>query len=191
MSLIKASELQEESIARAFMSDGPAASVNAASLKWFKGYLSDLSPGKHYHFWNGGQWNMQDLLQHVLNITGKADVWITTWSISEDAVRVLLDMRSREQIGELKAVFDYKSKEMKTKAFLMARENFNVTLARIHAKVTAIRNSKWCITITGSANWTRNPRAERQLLCTVPEVGESDIKIIESLAAGENPFKVR
>lgn len=192
MGLISLAEIQEGSgAAGAVISEQAGELVNGASLKWFRTYIDKIEPGKHYHFWNGGQWSMQDLLQHLLNITGKASVWITTWSISEDAVRALLDMRNREMIGELKAVFDYKSKEMKTKAFLMARENFDVTLARIHAKVTCIRNENWCITITGSANWTRNPRAERQLLCTVPEIAEADIKIIESLAAGEHPFKVR
>lgn len=191
MSLIKAAELQEGTVARSLISEGQAEIVNAASLKWFRDYLGELAPGRHYHFWNGGQWSMQDLLQHLLQLTGKADVWLTTWSISEDAVRALLDMRSRDMIGDLQAVFDYKAKEMKTKSFLMARENFKVTLARIHAKVTVLRNEQWLITITGSANWTHNPRAERQLICTVPEIVQEDIRIIELIAAGEQPFKVR
>jgi hypothetical protein len=192
MPLLKLSDIDRTgTVAGSRLTEGETAIVNAASLKLFRNYLDPLHSGRHYHFWNGGQWSMQDLLIYLLGVTGTADVWITTWSISENAVRSLLDMRQRRMIRELKCVLDYKSKEIKTKAYLLARENFKVSLARIHAKVTVIRNEHWCISITGSANWTRNPRAERQILCTEPEIATYDIGIIEDLITGNNPFKVR
>jgi len=192
MSLLKLSDIGTQgTVAGRSITEGAHAVINAASLKQFRKLLDPLKRGKHYHFWTGGQWYLHELVQHLLNQTGRADMWMTTWSISEDAARALMDMRSRGMIDRLTAVFDYKSKETKTKSFLLAKNNFTTTLARVHAKVTVIKNSNWSITLTGSANWTRNPRAERMLLCTVPEAAEYDIEIISTMARGENPFKVK
>lgn len=165
--------------------------VNGASIKSIKKFFANIEPHKHYHFWTGGQWNMHDLLVFMLSVTGPAKVYFTTWSISEDAVRVLLKLKETELITDLTCVLDYKAKEQKTNAFLLAKSNFNVSLTPIHAKVTVLVNDNWKVCITGSANWTRNPRAERQLICTVPEIVDEDIKTIEALARGEKPFKVR
>lgn len=171
--------------------DTAAEMINGASIKTLKKLLAGIEPGKHYHFWTGGQWNMHDLLVFMLSVTGPARVYFTTWSISEDAVRVLLKLKEASLITALTCVLDYKAKEQKTNAFLLAKTNFDVALTPIHAKVTVLVNDTWKVCITGSANWTRNPRAERQLICTVPEIVEEDIKIIEALAKGERPFKVR
>jgi len=165
--------------------------VNASSIKFFKKYLLTLEQNKHYHFWSGGQWNMQDLLGGLLLITGPARVYITTYAISEAAVISMLNMINQGSITELHCLFDFKVKEQKGKSYLLAKNNFPVTLSRIHAKVTVIRNENWMISVTGSANWTRNPRAERQVICTVKEIVEGDIKIIEELIEDKQPFKVR
>lgn len=165
--------------------------INGASIKFFKQFLGKLEQNKHYHFWSGGQWNMQDLLNYILFVTGPANVFITTYAISEAAVISLMNLRDRKAINELQCVFDFKCKEQKGKSYLLAKNNFPVTLSAIHAKVAVIANAEWKITITGSANWTRNPRAERQVMCTVPEIVEGDIKIIKQLIAGDKPFKVR
>ena len=165
--------------------------VNASSIKFFKSYLGAIEKNKHYHFWSGGQWNMQDLLVYVLGITGPANVYLTTYAISEDAVISLINLRDKKAIRDLQCIFDYKCKEQKGKSYLLARNNFSVTLSRIHAKVSIIENADWKITITGSANWTRNPRAERQVLCTVPQIVEGDLKIVKQIINGEMPFKVR
>lgn len=165
--------------------------VNAASLKFFKEYLKDIEHNRHYHFWTGGQWNMHDLLGYLIGITGKADIYFTTWAISEDAVRYLIFLKENKLVSSIKTVFDYKCKEQKSQAFLLAKNNFETALARIHAKVLVIENKDWAITVMGSANWTRNPRAERQMLCTCRDVALNDMKIINQLLAGEHPFKVR
>lgn len=88
-------------------------------------------------------------------------------------------------------ILDYSAKEYKSNALLLAQEHFNVALCPMHAKVCAIRNVAWNISITGSANWTRNPKAERLVICTSKNVVNDDIAMIESLLRNEQPFKVR
>lgn len=181
----------QETVAKNVVVHGKVDFVNAASIKFFKEYLGPMEQEKHYHFWTGGQWNMHDLLGYLVSITGCADIFFTTWAISEDAVRYLIYLKEQGLINNIKTVFDYKCKEQKTQAYLLAKNNFETVLAKIHAKVLVIKNDEWAITVMGSANWTRNPRAERQLLCTCRSVADNDIEIIESLLKGEHPFKIR
>jgi len=169
----------------------PATLLNAASLKWFKSYLSKIDNERHYHLWTGGQWNMHDLLSYLLTHTGKSDLFLTTYSISEDSIHKLIYMLNTGVISSVNMILDYSAKEYKSNALLLAQEHFNVALCPMHAKVCAIRNVAWNISITGSANWTRNPKAERLVICTSKNVVNDDIAMIESLLRNEQPFKVR
>jgi hypothetical protein len=181
-------EPEEKSISGHVM---PEEILNASSFKFFKKYLSNVRADHTYHFWTGGQWNMHDLLIYLLSITGKANLYVTTYAISEDSVRRLIYLKEQNLLGEIQCVFDFTAKEQKNSAYTLCKQHFNVTLTRMHAKVCIVQNEKWSMIVTGSANWTRNPKAERQLMCTSREVVDEDVKIITQLINGENPFKVR
>lgn len=165
--------------------------VNAASFKYFKQYLNNLEPDKHYHFWTGGQWNMHDLLSFLLVKTGPADCWLTTYAISEDAVRKIIYLHSKGLLNKVTCLFDYSVKEQKTGAYLLAKTHFSVALTSMHAKTLLLVNDQHKLIVTGSANWTRNPKAERQLLCTCSNVVDMDLAILQRLHSGEQVFKVR
>jgi hypothetical protein len=185
---------QEEKTDTSFFRETNAASeyFNAASIKQFKIYLSKLEHNRNYHFSTGGQWSMHELMIYLLSITGPADIWKSTWAISEEPVRVIIELLDKKIIRSVKCIFDYKVKEQKSKAFLLAQSNFNsVTLAHCHAKVMVIKNENWSVSVSGSANDTRNPRIERGVICTVPEIAEEDIRWIEAVIKGEKIFKVR
>jgi hypothetical protein len=173
-------------------SNTPSDFINAASLKYFKSILKNVKSNRHYHFVTGGQWNMYELMAYVLTITGSADLWKCTWAISEDPVRAIIDLKKRNVIRSIKCILDYKVPDQKSKAYLLAKSNFDfIALSRCHAKVTVIKNKKWSVSIFGSANDTRNPRIERCCVCTVPEVAEEDIRWMEAVMNNENIFKVR
>lgn len=166
--------------------------MNAASLKFFKQRLATIEQNRHYHYSTGGQWNMHELLTYLLSITGPADVYITTWAITEEPVRSLMFLKETGVIRSVKCVFDHKVKEQKSKAFLLAESNFDIVhLAKCHAKVSLIVNDDWGVSISGSANYTRNPRVERGVICTQWQVAEFDRQWIEDLISGKQPFKVR
>lgn len=172
-------------------SDAYSELFNGASFKYFKQHLNNVQRNMHYHFWTGGQWNMHDLLGYLLTVTGPADCWITTYAISEDSVRKLIYLQGNKLLQEVRCVFDLSAKENKTSAYLLAQSKFEVTLCPMHAKMLILTNDKWQVAVTGSANWTRNPKAERQLLCTVPEVVQQDIRILKGIFNNEPIFKVR
>jgi len=166
--------------------------MNAGSLKLFKQKLSGIEQNKHYHFSTGGQWSMHELISYLLTITGSADIYKSTWAISEDPVRAFMDLKNKKVIRSIHCIFDYKTKEQKSPAYLLAKENFDtITLAHCHAKATVLINEQWGISVSGSANDTRNPRIERGVICTHRDVAEFDIAWMKEVMHGNNPFKVR
>lgn len=173
-------------------SAAPGELFNAASLKQFKNRLAKLKQEHHYHFPFGGQWCIHELVTYLLSITGPADIWKSTWAISEPVVRDIMYLQEKKVIRSIRCIFDYKTVEQKSKAYHLAQTNFTqVTLTHSHAKVTVLKNEKWCITVFGSANDNRNPRVERGCICTVKAVAEDDIRWMEALMRKEKIFSVR
>jgi len=113
------------------------------------------------HYASMGEWSMHDLLFHLLEQTGPASVYISTWSLSENSIRQLLQKINDGIILKLYGVFDWRVKIRRPEAFQLARYNISdIRLTTTHAKVTVIENGKWNIAIEGSANYTNNPRIE-------------------------------
>src|SRR5512137_1210692 len=54
-----------------------------------------------------GDWSTHDLLFFLLEQTGPARVYFTTWAISEYAIRQLYNLIEQGMILELKGIFDY------------------------------------------------------------------------------------
>lgn len=113
-----------------------------------------------------GVWSTHEVITHLLGLTGPAEVWVSTWAISEDAVRALVAMLESGYITSLNCLFDFRVKGFKAAALQLAR--FNATrlaLGQVHAKVTVILNDEYAVRIISSANLTENPRIEVSNLC--------------------------
>lgn len=123
--------------------------------------IGNVKMGETTHYASLGEWSMHDLLFHLLTQTGPAQVYISTWSVSEDAVRQLLAKLQDGSITTLKSVFDWRVKMRRPEAYELAKYNIaDIRLTTCHAKVTVIENDSWSIAIVGSANYTNNPRIE-------------------------------
>ena len=149
---------------------GPSAINIVGSTRYVIGKqhqtIEELMPelpatGDAIEFVSNGDWSVHDLLFFALDKTGPANVYFTTWAISEFAIRQLYTFVNSGMITNLTGIFDFrnvthKSAELK----FLQRISPNIRPARIHAKVTVIENDQWAITIAGSGNYTRNPRIE-------------------------------
>ena len=123
--------------------------------------IGNIKMGETIHYASIGEWSMHNLLFHLLNKTGPANVFISTWSVSEDAVRQIIDKIKTGFILNIKAVFDWRVKLRRPEAFELAKFNIaDIRLTTCHAKVTIIQNENWDIVVVGSANYTNNPRIE-------------------------------
>ena len=118
------------------------------------------------HYASLGDWSTHDLLFFLLEQTGPARVYFTTWAISEYAIRQLYQFIEQGLILELKGIFDYRNGIRKPAELqFLQKITTDIKAAKCHAKVTVIENDHWGISVVGSANYTRNPRIEAGVLC--------------------------
>ena len=118
------------------------------------------------HYVSLGDWSTHDLLFFLLEQTGPARVYFTTWAISEYAIRQLYQFIEQGLILELKGIFDYRNGIRKPAELqFLQKITTDIKAAKCHAKVTVIENDNWGISVVGSANYTRNPRIEAGVLC--------------------------
>jgi hypothetical protein len=148
-----------------------------------------ISQGQILSFVSLGDWSTHDLLFFLLEQTGPARVYFTTWAISEYAIRQLYNLIEQGLILELKGIFDYRNGVRKP-AELQFLEKISTEIkpAKCHAKVTVLENDNWGISIIGSANYTRNPRIEAGVLFSLKEVAAFERNWIEKELSNNSVF---
>jgi hypothetical protein len=133
-----------------------------------------LLPEHFYHYINFGQWSLHDLLEYILQFTGPAHVKVTSYGISETAVRSFVNMIDNNSVLSLDMVFDISTKRNKF-ALLMFATNVatRVFVTANHAKLISVQNEKYTVVVNASANLTVNRRNEAGCLITEQETAIS------------------
>lgn len=135
--------------------------------------LGDWDMKTDLHYVSHGHWSLHNLLEWILPRTGAATIYIATWSMSEDATRMLINLTDAGLIKEIKAILDYRTKNRHEASFYLAKSRFaQLHTTSCHAKVTVIEAERHWITINGSPNFTNNPRIESGMISVAPEVGQ-------------------
>ncbi len=149
------------------------ARVLGRTLEQLKLCIGQLEHNQALQYTTAGRWSMHQLLSYILDRTGPGRVWLTTWTITEEPMRVLLHEIKSERIQELNAVLDYRIERRKPEAFQLASKIITrIKLTKCHAKVLVIQNEEWSVTVLGSANFSKNPRIEAGTIFTDRESAE-------------------
>lgn len=152
--------------------------------------FKDVSWNKSIHYVSCGDWSMHELLHHILNDIGPAEVLMASWSMSEPAAVKLMAMLEARLIISLRGVLDFRSKNRHPAAFQLSQTLFSdLRLASCHAKVTVVKNDTHLISIVSSANYTNNPRIEAGVISVAHKVGEFHAAWIEALLENAKPFE--
>lgn len=110
-----------------------------------------------------GQFSLLDLIEAALDITGPADVAISTWSAGFYDVEAAERFRDSGKIRRIRFVMDSSAKRGQATVGdvgeLFGADSVRAT--RSHAKFALITNDDWAITITSSMNLNLNPRCEQ------------------------------
>lgn len=156
-----------------------------ASLK-----MIDIQQGETIHYATMGDWSTHNLIGHLLETTGTAEIWACTWSMTEDSIRSLLKLKNEGHIKKLHILCDWRVKIRCPEAMIMARQNFaELKVATCHAKVCVIQNANWQISIVGSANFTNNPRIEAGVITENQEIAQFHKNWISAEMQGGAPFE--
>ena len=153
--------------------------------------VGKLKKGETLHCVSAGEWSMHDLLFHILDQTGPAEVWIASWSITENPCRLLIKGISQGLITKLNILFDWRVKIRCPAAANLAKKHAaSCYLTSSHAKVTVVWNEEWQIAIVGSANYTNNPRIEALVITCDPTAATFHRNWINQTIQKSDPFEM-
>lgn len=111
-----------------------------------------------------------ELIGHLLNQTGPAAVRISSFSITEIAIRSFLKLRESGMITELSCLFDLTVKRHRLGLLFFAHNIVNeVRLTKIHAKLIFIDNADWNLVVVTSSNLNVNDKMEVGLIISNAE----------------------
>lgn len=108
---------------------------------------------------------MHELLEYLLSVTGPAFVRITSYSITEVAVRTFLRLVENKSIIDLECIFDLSVKQHKAGLLFFASNiTPKIALTKCHAKLMLILNDDWILSVVSSANLQVNDKIEAGII---------------------------
>lgn len=177
MPLFSKSDIKQETIRQkgkiVLIPGGKPSHILAREAAELISTFQHLQPEQNYHYTTAGAWSLHDMIALASEKIGPAKLYLSTWTITEEPMRVLFGLIQKGLIQELNCLFDYRIEKRKAEAFQFAQVNASkIKLVKIHAKVAVLINEEWAITILGSANLTKNPRIEAGVFSSSLEVAE-------------------
>lgn len=136
--------------------------------------LSDVPT--QYHLGTG--LHTLGLLRWILKQTGRADVYVSTFSTSDAFLCGFLRLRRRKLIANATLVADLKAARKTVQLYRLMQSCFDhVHLAQNHSKIMLVKNESHQVAVISSQNQTYGDRAECTMITT-------DLKAYYSLLAG-------
>lgn len=111
------------------------------------------------------------LLGWILEQTGPADVYVSTFSTSDAFLRGFYNLKKKGLVTRSVLLADLKASKKTYLLYKEMQQNFDaVYLAQNHSKVVLVQNDKWTVTVISSQNQTYGDRAECTLVTTSQEI---------------------
>lgn len=135
--------------------------------------IGEITPGSIIHYKTKGKWSTHQVMSYLLDHTGPARIFLSTYTASEDPIRQIVKHLHDGIIQELHCIFDYRIKTYNPAAFqLISRNCPNIALVKCHAKVMVVMNDNWSLTAITSSNLNNNSRVEVGVLFTDAETAQ-------------------
>lgn len=111
------------------------------------------------------------LLSWILQQTGRADVWVSSYSTSEPFLSGFYLLSRKGLVRHSMLLLDQRAarKTLKLET-LMANAFEHVMLGQNHSKILLVHNDKWNVAVVTSQNQTYGARAESTIITTDCEV---------------------
>ncbi len=138
------------------------------SLKALTEEIGQIREGTAVFYWSKN-WSMHELVLYLLSQTGPADMCISSFSVSEEAVRAFALARDTGHIRSLKVLFDYTTKKHKTD-FVNFIHNVadSVRTCPNHSKGVLLEGNIR-LAVLSSQNLNRNYRIECGAVTAAPQ----------------------
>lgn len=182
MSLFTLSEAPTKSDAASCVVTGQSFYFSGNTKDRLKDKVGRIEADQNVFYTSCGDWSTHDLIAYLLEQTGPASLYFTTWAISEIAIRQLYNLVKIGLLTSITGIFDYRNARYKSGELgLLSNIATVIVPKKCHAKVAILENQNWGISIVGSANFTRNPRWEAGVINTEVKVSKMYINWINQL----------
>lgn len=143
--------------------------------------IGKIEPGKTIHYYSNGSFNLIQLMFFVLDQIVPADCFLATYSIATDSIEKLRRNVDAGTIRSIRFLIDNRVRSISPKPFDYLTRAFpeNYRCCALHAKVLLLWNEQFKISIIGSQNATHNPKLERGIIHTQPEILEYDRECLQ------------
>ncbi len=113
-----------------------------------------------------------DILEWILEQVGPAEIWQTSFSISEEFLRRLFFIKKKGKLQRFNLVLDHKATNKTVKLWSFIVQVVDRTfLADNHSKILLVRSASGrTVSVVTSQNLTRGNRAESAFISTSPEI---------------------
>lgn len=153
------------------------AMVGHRSKKNLTNAFGDIKKDTTYKFTTYDAWSMHQLLAYCLVYAGCSEVYICTWTLTEEPARAISNLKQAGAISRMHCLIDYRIANRAPGAFQMLQKIADdVKLSKAHAKVTCILGKDLHISIVGSANYSRNRRLESGVIDTRTDAVMFDVE---------------
>lgn len=125
--------------------------------------VGSIEPGCNIFGVNKGKFSLVDIITHVLEQTGPADVVLSTWTAANADMAFAYKLMTDGAIKSLRMIVDFSFPTRQAPYCAAMRERFGddaIRVTKTHAKFVTIRNDKWNIVIRSSMNLNENRRLE-------------------------------
>lgn len=113
-----------------------------------------------------------DILEWILQQVGYAEVWQTSFSISEEFLRRLFFICKANKVSRINLVLDHKATNKTLKLWAFITQVIERTyLADNHSKILLVKgDNRQTVSVVTSQNLTRGNRAESAFISTDPDI---------------------
>lgn len=142
----------------------------SSTRPWAAAAIGPLERGARIVGVTNGRFSFIDILAHVLRETGPAALQVASWVASEEHAAQLAELLHDGACTSLRLMIDSAPPSRSLDHVQIALGEGELVLARSHAKFATVRNARWDVAVTTSANLNRNARVEIFELDDNPEV---------------------
>ena len=146
--------------------------------------LKGFTKGVEIYGFTKGQFSVIDILTAALDIIGKAELTISTWTASKTEVRRVLEFVDSVKLTSAKCLVDLSFQNRTPELAQKIREIFGAGSIRVgknHAKFFLLENASWKIVCKTSMNLNFNPRFENFDIAHDPELFDFHKSIIAEI----------
>lgn len=113
------------------------------------------------HFMSNGKISLHEIVSAILEERKGVNIYLSTFSFTETPARMLALWKEQCVISQLQVLLDVRGRANYPEVLqLLQQISDGFKMISTHAKVTIIEDGSELICITGSQNWTQNPRIE-------------------------------